>query len=118
MLKHYVEFFYLSSIIPHPICQEIETRTHPIKLPEGAYAYRYFSREEIEHEGETLYGEKKDYSPKTYYGEILTLEQIKALPGNHWILISNMKSNGWDKIVKTICGNIQPLKKGDIVISI
>lgn len=53
---------------------------------------------------------------RIYIGELLTSDDVRALPGDHTILLSNMQSNGWDPIVRTRRGNFQPLEEGDVVI--
>lgn len=69
-------------------------------------------------DGETLYGERKNYSGMTYYGKILTLDDVKALEpkGHHMLLLIQMEINKYDKVVRTICGNFQPLDKNDVVV--
>lgn len=118
MTKHYVEFFYPGVFISETSTKEISNRDAKINLPKGAYGYRIFSREEVVLDGETLYGERKNYSGITYYGKILTLDDVKELePKDHYeILISNMEINKYDKVVRTICGNFQPLDKNDVVV--
>lgn len=119
MLKHYVEFFYPGSFVPESSIQEVIDRAVPVEVPKGAYGFHHFSREEIEQAGELLMGKPKDYDPMTYYGEILTLEQVQALEParNYNILVSNMECNGWNQVVRTVCGNFQPLNEGDKVVS-
>lgn len=64
-------------------------------------------------------GKPKDYDPMTYFGEVLTLDQVKALEPakNYDILVSNMECNKWDRVVRTVRGNFQPLNEGDKVVS-
>jgi hypothetical protein len=47
------------------------------------------------------------------------LDQVKVLEPakNYSILVSNMECNKWDRVVRTVCGNFQPLNEGDKVIS-
>lgn len=54
-----------------------------------------------------------------YYidAEKLTAADVEALPGDHKILLSNMRGNGWDPILRCRTGNFQPLEDGDVVIS-
>lgn len=117
MLKHYVEFFYPGSFFPETRVREIQDRTSPAtNVPEGAYGWRVFSQETITMGGETLTGKPKDYGPMVYFGEIMTLEDVRALGGDYRILISNMEINGWDRVVRTVRGNFQPLNDGDVVL--
>lgn len=118
MLKHYVEFVYPGSFFSETTIKEVDTRDVRMDLPKGAFAYRFFSRQVAMIHDETLVGDKKDYSPMTYFGETFTVDQIKEMPGDHSILIRNMEGNKWDRVVKTIRGNFLPLLEGDIVCSL
>jgi hypothetical protein len=50
---------------------------------------------------------------KTYYidAELLTSDQVAALPGDNRILLRNMRYNGWDSIVRCRTGNFQPFEQ-------
>ena len=64
-----------------------------------------------------LGGSNTDYGEMYYVGEIFTLEDVeKMLPGRR-ILISNMKSNNYKRVVKTKFGQWFPLEERDIVIT-
>lgn len=119
MLKQYIEFFYPGSFVSESSAKEVADRTPPAELPKGAYGYRFFARNEVTQDGETLRGRPKDYSGITYYGEAMTLEEVKALTpsGDYRILVSNMESNGWGRVVKTIRGQFMPLNAGDSVVT-
>jgi hypothetical protein len=45
-----------------------------------------------------------------------TAAQVAALPGDHEIVLSNMRANGWDPILKCRTGNWQPLEPGDEIV--
>jgi hypothetical protein len=49
-------------------------------------------------------------------GETLTAEDVAALDGDHSILLSNMRSNRWDRVCRTRRGNFQPVDANDVVI--
>lgn len=117
MLKQYIEFFYPGSFVSETSVQEVADRTPPTELPKAAYAYRFFARSEVMQDGEMLRGQPKDYSPTTYYGEAMTLEEVKALHGDsHRILIGNMECNRWKRVVRVACGQFFPLEDGDVVV--
>lgn len=120
MLKQYIEFFFPGSFVSESSTHEVDSRIPPTELPNGAYGYRFFSRSEVVQDGETLRGKPKDYSGTAYFGEVLTLADVKALTpsGNFRILISNMECNKWDRVVRTIHGQFMPLHDGDCVVSI
>ena len=119
MLKQYIEFFYPGSFVSESSTQEVADRTPPAELPKGAYGYRFFARSEVTQDGETLRGQPKDHSSMTYYGEAMTLEEVKALTpsSDYRILVSNMKCNGWGRVVRTIRGQFMPLNDGDVVVT-
>jgi hypothetical protein len=54
---------------------------------------------------------------RIYIGTAYTAEEVEALEGDHRILLSNMRGNGWPEIVQTRRGNWQPVDAGDIVLS-
>lgn len=61
-------------------------------------------------------GSRKSY--RIYIGELLTREDVEALPGDHGILLSNMEYNDdCDPIVRTRMGNFQPYCENDVVLA-
>jgi len=116
MTKHYIKFLHPGSFWPEETIIEIEDRSKIPEVPKTAFAYEFFDMEETELDGEKLYGNRKNKSARTYLGEVLTYEQVEKSVPDSRILLSNMKSNGWEKIVKTRMGNFQPLEEGDTVI--
>lgn len=54
---------------------------------------------------------------KWYVGEEFTAEEVEALDGDHKILVSNMRGNGWPTVCRTRCGNWQPVEEGDVVLA-
>ena len=118
MVRHYVEFYYPGSLFAETSTKEVARRDPAlVKLPKGAYGFRFFDRTEIEEGGETLMGERKNFSRFTYYGEEWPLERIERELPNERILISNIKGNGYKAAVKTIRGNWMWLEKGDRVLA-
>lgn len=59
---------------------------------------------------------KKPTSRRIYVGEILDASQVAALDGDHEILLDNMEFNDWDTVVRTRCGNFQPVESNDTVL--
>ena len=119
MLKHYVEYHFKDIYSSEYQTKEVKTRNPKlIKLPKGAFAFRFFDRTEVEIEGEKLVGNPKNYSPLTYYGKIYTLEEVKAQFPYLGTLILNMESNGSNRVVRTIRGNWCLLEEGDIVLNL
>lgn len=118
MLKQYIEYFYPGSFVGESSAQEVAGRTPPAELPKGAYGYRFFSRSEVTQDGETLRGQPKDHIQMTYFGEVMTLEEVKGMTpaGKYKILVSNMENNRWGRVVRTIRGQFMPLNDGDSVV--
>ncbi len=117
MLKRYVEFFFPGSFVSETIVQEVNR--NDTVLPRGAYGYRFFSQEEVEQNGELFRSDRKDVSPVTYYGEVLTLEDVQALTpsSDYRILLDNMKSNKWERVIRTVRGNFLWLDDDDVVVN-
>ena len=118
MLKHYIEYSFPGSFMSNLSVKELQARVVPDVLPDNCFAYRFFDKTEVAEDGEILTGPRKNESPMYYLGESLTIEDVQALPGDHEILQSNMRCNGWDNVVRTVCGNFQPLRDGDVVIAV
>lgn len=115
MLRHYVEFVYPGIIVSESSSREIESREAPVEMPAGAFGYRFFDRVEQDAGEETLYGKPKNRSAWHYQGEIWTVDRVKAELPNERILISNMRGNGYDRVVKTRSGQFIPLEPEDQV---
>lgn len=116
--RHYVTFYYPGTIVAETEDRPVESRD-PAKLdlPSGAYAFYFFDRVETTVDGEKLEGKKKNISG-TYYpnGKICTQADVKAMGPTARILLQNMESNKWDRVVMPPNGRFcQPLKDADVV---
>jgi hypothetical protein len=116
-IQQYIEFYFPGAFVSETEVHPVASRNAPVVMPLGAYAYRFFARQEAEMNGEILRGKAHDHSPMTYFGKALTLDEVKALDGDYRILISNMECNRWNRVVRTVRGNFQPLLDGDVVLS-
>lgn len=58
-------------------------------------------------------------SYRIYIGEALTAADVEGLDDgdDHTILLSNMRGNGWKRVVRTRRGNWQPVEPGDVVLA-
>lgn len=119
MLKQYIEFFYSGSFVSESSAQEVADRAPPDELPKGAYGYRFFARSEVTQDGEILRGSPKDYSGMTYFGEVMTLEEVKALTpySDYRTIVINMDCNKWGRVVRTVRGQFMQLNDGDFVVT-
>lgn len=115
MNKTFVVFLSPGSLFPNEQHVEVLNRGVKVNVPNNCFGYYFYDRAETTLDGETLYGQPKNKSGRTYIGEVVTIEQVeKELPQS--ILYSNMRSNKWDKVVRTRMGNYQPIESGDTVI--
>lgn len=115
MIKTYVEFYYPGTFVSETSTREVSDRSPITDVPVGVYGYRFFSRSEVELDGEILTGKIKDCSGITYFGEVMTIDDVAKLP-NTEILQSNMRCNEWSKVVRTVRGNFQSIDERDIVL--
>lgn len=115
-LKHYIEFFYCGILVSETSIEKIKGRRKDFKVPKGSYGYRYFDQEEIKQGDEILTGKRKNYSGIHYFGEVLSLKEVKEKFPHEKILIRNMEGNNWERVVKTNMGNFQPFSKRDKLI--
>ena len=115
----YIEFAFPGILFSDTSAKKIAKRLPPekVKMPKGAFGFRFFSRLEITRDKEVLQGKNKDYSPWHYFGRKMTLaDVIREKPGEN-ILISNMKCNDMKAIVFTQYGQAIPLRDGDIIVA-
>ena len=121
--KTYVELFY-----PGILFAEEEQYTVKVRSPRTiakkypkAFAFKFYdlTSKQVMVDGvrRTIAGDKKKVSP-TYYpgGVVLTAAGVKRLSGDHETLFSNMRSNGWLRVVKCRTGNFQPFNNGGVVL--
>jgi len=115
MIKNYVEFIYAGTFLSESSTEAIGSRNQEIVMPEGAYGYRLFDRVEHTIDGELLVGKGKNYSAWHYKGEVYDAERVEREVPNSSVLLSNMRINGWSKVLKCNQGFI-PLRDNDVVI--
>lgn len=115
-LKHYVTFVYPGAFVSESSDMPVDRRDVRPPIPERALGYFFWSRYEMECQGETLIGPKRFVGQTTYFGKEYTLAEVKAL-GDHdkRILISNMECNGWKRVVHAKGGQWFPLQSNDQV---
>ena len=118
MQKTYVEILYPGAFVSGTEVRPVDSRD-PAKFqaPEGCFGYRFFDREEVVSGDEVLAGKPKNYSETHYFGKAMTVDEVKSEVPNSRILVSNMQENGWDRVVKTRCGNFQPLTSLDTIVA-
>lgn len=121
----YVEYLYPGSFFSEESAHPVPARD-PARIareaPDGVFAFRFY---DIATTTVTVGGQ--DVATRSsalnatgrYYidAEKLTYADVEALPGDHRILLSNMRGNGWDPILRCRPGNFQPLENCDVIIS-
>jgi hypothetical protein len=113
----YIEFLYPGLIFAENSSRPVPSRELPAVIPGQATGYRFFTRSEVEVDGEKLVGQPKDYSPWTYFGNEYSADQVHALESDHTrILRDNVRINGWKRVVQTAYGQWYPLNDGDRVV--
>lgn len=117
MLKHYVEFLHPGIIVTENSSEEVNHQNPDlIKLPEGAFGFRFYDRQEKKSEGELLVGKPKNHSHWFMQGEVLTLIDVRLSFPDKKTLISNMERNKIRRVCKTKFGQFVPLEKEDTII--
>jgi len=114
----YIEFLYPGTFFAESSNRPVPSRALPEAIPGQATGYRFFTRNEVEVDGEKLVGKPKDYSGWTYFGREYSAEQVAALEGDHVrILRDNVRINGWTRMVQTTYGSWYRLEDGDRVVA-
>lgn len=103
----------VSSRDPGPVAREADP---------GVFAFSFFDRASttVTVGGREITTTSKPFNETGLYyidAESLTAGDVAALPGDHHILLSNMRANHWDTMLRCRTGNFRPLVPGDSVIS-
>jgi len=120
--RKYVEFLYPGAFVNETSVEEVKDRDiDKLKIPDNAFGFRFFDVLEnktiVDDEFVKMTSDRINKSPMHYYGgQVYTKEDVIREVPNNEILLKNMESNDWDKIVKTRMGNFQPFEKTDIFI--
>ena len=90
-----------------PEISEVESRNPELVEDDGkTIGFRYFDQD--------TKGEKFNYSPWIYFGEILTLDDIKAQYRNVDVLVANMEARGIYSLCKTTPGYFMTMDEEDM----
>jgi hypothetical protein len=117
MTQHYVKFLFPGSFWPEEQSKKISSRDEKFDIPKECFAYEFYDREEGELNGELVYGEIKNKSGRHYFGEVLTAKEVEEKYPDSRILLTNMRVNNWETVVRTRRGNFQPLAENDVVLN-
>jgi hypothetical protein len=121
----YVTYLYPGLIVSEESTHRADSRD-PVRAAREASRHAYaFRFHEVLATVATLGAEDVEMcsSPRNhsgwYYidGEDLTAAEVADLPGDHRVLLDNMRINGWRRMVHCRAGNWLPMASGDLVIS-
>lgn len=125
-IKHYVQYEMPGSFFAETSTIEVPERRVDIaksRAPENAYAFEFYSVREPDFEWNEEHFDviprAFDRSNKHYLGgSVLTQENVERenTDGRYDILLSNMRGNRWDRVIRTPFGNTQPFEEGDVVV--
>ncbi len=128
MKKHFVVFYSPGTFLAERTVKEIDawstedavemSKSIVERYDARPYAFQFVTRERKEQD----FDSKETARSCMYFlgGRIRTVEDLEADGEDHRILISNMKTNGWDRVIQSTHGWswTQPLMDGDIVLEV
>lgn len=117
--KTFVEFVFPGFVFSESSTHEVESRDMQTKLPERAYAFRFFDVTETQVGDETLRGTPKNFSPMYYPGAsaIAAIDVPNMFPGGgNDILRSNVAGNHMRGVIKTCTGTVVEWSADDVVL--
>ena len=116
--KTFVEFVFPGLLFSETSVREVECRDRQMKMPKGAYGFRFFDVTDTVVDGETLTGNRKNFSPMHYPGaETIPADKVpERFPDDrHKILRSNVRINEMRGIILTRTGNAVEWREDDVV---
>jgi hypothetical protein len=120
----YVMYLIPGSFMPEEVSRTVDKRdtdSAAKQAPAEAFAFYFYDviRQTVAVDGQdvTLSSRALNRSPRYYLDAVvLDADAVAALPGDHHILLSNMRANRWPRVVQCRTGNFQPLQDGDVVL--
>lgn len=116
LTKHFVVYSFPGSLFSETTSQEIDSwdpDKAKAKAPKGAFSFQFITKGRRDDE---LDSKIIDRSGNYYLGGTLyTLDDVEQgkMPGSTDILLTNMRGNGWNTVIKTPRGNVQPFTNKD-----
>ncbi len=113
---HFAKFLYWGILTSESSEREVETRDpKKVDMPEHAFGFYFLDRKLVMDGKEKLWGKDTNTSGIYYYGKEMTLAEVeKEMPGES-VLISNMRGNGYKRVVFTGRGTY-PLNDDDVIL--
>ena len=120
----YVRYLLPGVFMPEEAVREVGDRDPQRaarEAPENAFAFTFYdvviTTAEIGGKTLTLRSDPLNATGRYYIDpEVLNAADVEALPGDHRILLTNMRGNHWTTILRCRTGNFQPLEDGDTII--
>lgn len=119
--KHFIQFLSPGSFFSESSSKQVKSRDDSkVKIGKYSFGYRFYDRNEFSNPdtGELMTGKPLNHSNWTYFGETMSVNQVKKNVKDNRILVANMENNGFKKVVKTKFGQFIPLEPNDKVKSI
>jgi len=114
ILENYVRLFYPGTIMTESSEHKIDSFDPSLVNPsKSCFGFQFFQRKVL-HDNVELKSKEINHSSKYYYGEKLSLEDVKNSDDSK--LLGVMLSNKYTSIVKTVTGNHFNLSPKDVVL--
>ena len=123
-VEHWVEYRFPGTLFSETSTKQLNgpdlaSEAHK-NFPRNAFGFQLFDvrvRKGKLEDGEKITQRDRINKDTMYFpgGKVYSVNDIKALSGDHRVLISNMEGNGWTHVVKTCQGNWQPFDRGVIL---
>lgn len=131
--KTYVRYFMPGAFVSEEGTREVPER-NPYQiareLPADVFAFEFFDKlvttvKDGDEEVQLASGERNRSgrfyidAEKLTASDIASAAAVEVLPGDRRrVLLSNMRSNGWDVMLRCRTGNFQPMQAGDSIITL
>ena len=122
--EHWVEYYFPGLLFSESSTKRLKYRDVDEAVehfPESAFAFELYDvevRKGTLEDGASIEDRRTTNKSCRYYPDATTytVEQVKQLPGDYKILISNMECNKHKRVVRTKAGNWQPFEQGDQIL--
>lgn len=85
--------------------------------PDGAYAFTLFDVVSTVLNGVELRSDPQNRSGRYFIGgDVHSVVSVEEMPGDHTVLLDNMRTNRWTFVIFCPTGNVQPYLPGDTVL--
>ena len=121
---HYVTYYFPGILFPEESSKPVpgrDVQAAARSAPEGAFAFTFHdtvtTTATVDGQEVALSSRPMNKTGRYYIdAQPFTADEVAALPGDHEILLSNMRANRWDTMLRCRAGNWQPLVPGDEIV--